>query len=106
METTSKPVVSDSTATWNRAAYLEQVWNGLNSQTYRNFEWLVADDGFDDETDSVVSTSPRHQDFPCILVIANVYIGKARIDNELVAGASVEFMVWNGSDRYLAPQAI
>lgn len=103
---TDAPIVSVLTPTWNRSAYLERVWNGLRSQTYKNIEWIVANDGSTDDTESVVRALAEHSDFPVILINASVHIGKARMDNEAVARAQGDFILWNDSDDYLLPCAI
>lgn len=100
------PLVSILTPTWNREPYLERVWKGLASQTYRNIEWLVADDGSSDGTGAAVHRLAAQSPFPVSLLRASVHIGKARMDNEAVARARGEFIVWNDSDDYLLPKAI
>ena len=100
------PLVSVLTPTWNRAVYLERVWKGLCSQTYKNFEWIVSNDGSTDDTESVVRLLAAKSDFPVILISANVHVGKARMDNEAVGLASGEFILWNDSDDYLLPHGI
>lgn len=42
------------TATYNRAHLLPRVYRSLALQTFRNFEWLVVDDGSTDHTEEVV----------------------------------------------------
>ena len=106
MTTPNKPLVSVLTPTWNRATYLERVWNGLASQTCRNFEWIIANDGSTDETESVVRELSARSNFPVVLINASVHIGKPRMDNELIKHARGEFVVWNDSDDYLTPHAI
>ena len=66
----------------------------------------MADDGSSDETASVVRELADRSDFPVVLIQSNVHIGKARMDNEAVARASGEFILWNDSDDYLLPNAI
>ena len=66
----------------------------------------MADDGSSDETASVVGELADRSDFPVLLIQSNVHIGKARMDNEAVARASGEFILWNDSDNYLLPNAI
>lgn len=100
------PLVSILTPTWNREPYLERVWKGLASQTYRKIEWLVADDGSSDGTVAAVHRFATQSEFPVVLLRASVHIGKARMDNEAVAQARGEFIVWNDSDDYLLPRAI
>ena len=94
------------TPTWNRAAYLDRVWNGLNSQTYKHIEWIVANDGSSDETELIVRELAARSGFPVTLITASVHIGKARMDNESIAQARGEFILWNDSDDYLLPHAI
>ena len=52
------------TATYNRAHLLSRVYNSLRQQTFRDFEWLVVDDGSTDDTRTVVETLQREADFP------------------------------------------
>lgn len=101
-----KPLVSILTPTWNRAAYLDRVWNGLNSQTYKHIEWIVCNDGSTDETEAKLSELRAKSTFPVTIISASVHIGKARMDNEAVAHARGEFILWNDSDDYLLPEAI
>lgn len=42
------------TPTYNRAKSLEQVYNSLINQTFKDFEWLIIDDGSSDNTTEVV----------------------------------------------------
>jgi glycosyltransferase involved in cell wall biosynthesis len=42
------------TPTQNRARTLPRVYESLSAQTFRDFEWLVVDDGSTDETQSLV----------------------------------------------------
>lgn len=99
-------LVSVLTPTWNRGQYLERVWKGLNSQTSRDFEWVVADDGSTDDTSQLVRDLASRSDFPVILIRATTHVGKARMDNEAVACARGEFILWCDSDDYLQPNAV
>ncbi|MCH7412062.1 glycosyltransferase family 2 protein [Belliella sp. R4-6] len=42
------------TPTYNRAHTLERLFNSINSQTYRSFEWLIIDDGSNDDTQIII----------------------------------------------------
>jgi len=102
----NQPLVSVLTPTWNRGEYLLRVWEGLNSQSYTNIEWIVSNDGSSDETELIVAELAAHSSFPVTLINASVHIGKARMDNEAIAHARGEFILWNDSDDYLLPEAI
>jgi glycosyltransferase involved in cell wall biosynthesis len=100
------PLVSILTPTWNRADYLDRVWDGIDKQTYKNIEWIVADDGSTDNTLTVLNTLRRKSNFPVIIIKASLHIGKSRMDNEAISLAKGEFILWNDSDDYLLPHAI
>lgn len=106
LTTNIKPRVSVLTPTWNRAGYLEKVWQGLVSQTYLDFEWIVGNDGSTDNTIEVVRELAAKSDFPVSLINASCRVGKSRIDNEMVAVASGDFIIWCDSDDCLLPAAL
>lgn len=60
--------VSVMTATFNRAETLHRVWNSLRQQTFKNFEWIVIDDGSTDRTREVVAGFSEAADFPVTYV--------------------------------------
>lgn len=43
------------TATYNRAQMLLRLYNELKDQTFKDFEWVIVNDGSTDDTDDVVS---------------------------------------------------
>ena len=52
------------TATYNRAHLLHRVYDSLMAQTFRDFEWLVVDDGSADETSALIEAWRNEADFP------------------------------------------
>lgn len=60
------PAVSVLTATWNRAHVLDRVYNSLNRQRERNFEWVVVDDGSTDNTPALMKQWAYEAEFPII----------------------------------------
>lgn len=101
-----RPIISVLTPTWNRAGYLKDVWAGLNAQIFRQFEWIVANDGSEDQTIAVVRKLAEQSDFPVTLISASERVGKSRMDNEAVAAARGQYIVWCDSDDYFYPQAL
>ncbi len=97
------PHISVLTPTWNRESYLSKVWEGLVAQNYCDFEWIVANDGSTDNTIEVVRELAAKSDFPVSLINASCRIGKSRMDNEAVAIARGDFIIWCDSDDYLLP---
>lgn len=47
-------MISVITPTYNRAHLLHRIYESLISQTYRNFEWIVIDDGSTDNTKKII----------------------------------------------------
>ena len=52
------------TPTFNRAHTLQRVYTSLAQQTYRDFEWLVMDDGSTDSTSQLIETWKGESNFP------------------------------------------
>jgi hypothetical protein len=58
------PLFTVFTATFNRADTLHRAFESLQSQTFRDFEWLIIDDGSSDQTPSLVEAWQKTADFP------------------------------------------
>lgn len=58
-----KPLVTILTPTYNRAHTLPRVFESLQNQTFKDFEWLVIDDGSTDKTKELVETFQKISDF-------------------------------------------
>lgn len=50
------PLVTVLTPTYNRAHTLPRLYESLVAQTFRDFEWVVVDDGSHDDTESLVES--------------------------------------------------
>ena len=51
------------TPTYNRAHTLHRVFNSLLTQTYKDFEWLIIDDGSTDDTRQLIDSWRKKADF-------------------------------------------
>lgn len=58
-----KPLVTILTPTYNRAHTLPRVFESLQNQTFKDFEWLVIDDGSTDKTKELVEEFKQKADF-------------------------------------------
>ena len=63
-DTQMQHVFTVFTATFNRARVLHRVYDSLRAQTFRDFEWLVVDDGSTDGTGALVAAWRAEADFP------------------------------------------
>ncbi len=59
----SKPTVTILTPSYNRAHTLPRVFESLQRQTFKNFEWLVIDDGSTDNTKEIIEGFQKIADF-------------------------------------------
>ncbi|MBC8505251.1 MAG: glycosyltransferase family 2 protein [Chloroflexi bacterium] len=93
------------TATYNRAHTLHRVYDGLRNQTYRNFEWLIIDDGSTDDTGEIVERWKREAQFP-IRYFWQENRGKHIAHNEAINKAQGEFFIILDSDDSIIPAAL
>ena len=94
------------TPTWNRAGYLPKLIDSLKSQTYKNFIWLVGNDGSTDNTDEIIRDAAKNDNIKINYFYSNVRIGKSKIDNLLLENIETDLVTWCDSDDYLLPDAL
>ena len=93
------------TATHNRAHLLQRVFDSLASQTDRDFEWLIVDDGSTDDTESIVRDWASRAGFP-VRYIRQPHSGKHVAFNRGVREARGRlFLTWD-SDDGAVPEAL
>lgn len=93
------------TPTYNRANVLYRVYDSLAEQTYRDFEWLVVDDGSTDETKILVSQYAERSWFP-IRYVFQENQGKHIATNHAVKMSDSELFVIADSDDAFVPEAL
>lgn len=93
------------TATYNRSHTLHRAYEGLQRQTFRDFEWLIVDDGSTDGTESLVQKWQREANFP-IRYIWQPNGGKHTAHNLAIEEAYGRFFAPVDSDDSCAPQAL
>ncbi len=94
------------TPTYNRKNTLNKLYESLLSQTDKNFEWLVVDDGSTDGTESYFADiSSRENPFD-VVYVKQQNGGKHRAINKGVSLARGEIFFIVDSDDYLTPDAV
>ncbi|MBN1797198.1 MAG: glycosyltransferase family 2 protein [Spirochaetales bacterium] len=93
------------TASYNRAHLLNNVFTSLTSQTYRDFEWLIVDDGSNDNTKQVVESFKNRAHFP-INYIYQSNSGKPAAFNRGVKQAGGRLFLTLDSDDTCLPSAL
>lgn len=59
------------TPTFNREGVLRSLWDSLQKQTVKDFEWLVVDDGSTDGTKDLITQLQEKSDFPIRYIYKN-----------------------------------
>lgn len=93
------------TPTFNRAATLGRVRDSLDAQTYRDFEWLIVDDGSSDGTRQLVEGWLHDARFP-IRYLYQPNAGKHVAFNRAVREARGELFLPLDSDDACTPDAL
>jgi hypothetical protein len=93
------------TPTYNRAHTLHRVYESLLAQTYRDFEWLIIDDGSADNTREKIERWQQENLFP-ITYIYQENQGKHIASNQGVATAQGELFLTFDSDDSCVPEAL
>lgn len=93
------------TPTYNRAGTLHRVYESLSRQTFRDFEWVVVDDGSTDNTHEAVLEWQQRADFPIRYVWQNNQHKKTAF-NRGVREARGQMIVGLDSDDEMPPDAL
>lgn len=93
------------TPTFNRAHLLPRAYKSLQEQTFRDFEWLIVDDGSTDGTETLVKQWQKDAEFP-IRYYWQENSGKHVAINRAVNLAAGELFVILDSDDWLVPNAL
>lgn len=100
-----RPTFTIFTPTYNRANCIHRVYDSLLAQTIRDFEWIVVDDGSDDDTGELISVWFDEADFP-INYIYQEHAGKSAAWNRALSAAMGEFFVIADSDDKFLPSSL
>ena len=101
-----KNFITIFTPTYNRAYIIEKLYESLKSQTNKNFEWLVIDDGSIDNTEKIFNRILQDDNEFNIRYIKVENGGKHRAINKAVKLAKGTYMFIVDSDDYIVDNAI
>jgi glycosyltransferase involved in cell wall biosynthesis len=101
-----KLTLSIHTATYNRGYLIEQAYQSLLNQSCHDFEWIVVDDGSDDNTEELFRKwIQANNSFP-IIYHKQENAGVCRARNKGLELASGDYFFILDSDDYLTSDAI
>lgn len=93
------------TPTYNRKNTITRVYNSLTAQTYRDFEWLIIDDGSTDNTSELVKQWQTQANFTIRYIYQNNR-GKHIAYNLAAKKAKGKFLICLDSDDACIPEAL
>lgn len=100
------PLFTVFTPTYNRAHTLPRLYESIKKQTFRDFEWLIVDDGSTDGTEELVRAwQKENNDFPIIYIWQPNQHKKVAF-NRAVREARGKYFVPIDSDDELLPDAL
>ena len=94
------------TPTYNRREYIHRVFESLQAQTYRDFEWIVVDDGSTDNSRELIESFIETAEFPCRLLVQSRNSGKHMAWNWAVREARGQLFVIADSDDGFVPESL
>jgi glycosyltransferase involved in cell wall biosynthesis len=94
------------TPTYNRANTLERLFDSLRNQTFKDFEWLVIDDGSADNTETLFDNWLKEENDFMIRYIKKENGGKHTAINFGLDHASGELFFTADSDDYITEDAL
>ena len=94
------------TPIYNRAHTIHRVWDSLQTQTFRDFEWLCVDDGSSDNIGEILEQYKKEADFPVTILVQPQNRGKHMAWNRAAEAAKGELFVVADSDDAFLPQTL
>ena len=94
------------TPTYNRAYILPQLYKSLQQQTNNTFEWLIVDDGSQDNTEALINKWRQEKNACPIIYIRQPNGGKHRTINRGLGAAHGDWFFIVDSDDWLPADAV
>lgn len=90
------------TPTFNRAHTIARVFESLKKQTYKNFEWVVVDDGSSDGTDKLIAEWAKTAHFPIIYLKQENQGKHIAINKGLEVARGELFLIADSDDAFIS----
>ena len=94
------------TPTYNRAYTLPRLFESLQRQTDKRFEWLICDDGSSDGTDELVQDFIETANHFSVIYLKQNHGGKHRAQNLAIKYATGEYFITCDSNKYMGDNAV
>lgn len=99
-------IITVFTPTYNRVSTLPRLFDALQRQTFKNFEWLIVDDGSTDNTQELVADFKKRAKNFAVRYYVQEHGGKHRAQNRAVDLAKGELFITCDSNKYLSENAL
>ena len=93
------------TPVYNDGRFIPRVFEGLKSQTYRNFEWVILNDGSKDNSSELIKQL-GDCDFPINFIDLKENVGFNKSMNIAVQNAKGEFFLISHADDTFKPNSL
>lgn len=93
------------TPTYNRESLLPRAYASLKRQTCKNFQWLIIDDGSQDNTRTLIDSYKQENEID-IVYIYQENRGQYYATNTAITNARSELFAFLDSDDYLSDSAV
>ena len=93
------------TPVYNRKHTIHRVWDSLNQQTYKHFEWIIVNDGSEDGIEPLLESYKRNANFP-VRIFHQKNSGKHIAFNKAIDEAAGELIVPADSDDSFIPTTL
>ena len=93
--------ISIVTSAFNRANYIKRLYKSLCDQEFKDFEWIIGNDGSNDNIEEVIKDIIEDASFKIKFISGSIRCGKSKIDNKMISEASGDFIIFCDSDDWL-----
>jgi glycosyltransferase involved in cell wall biosynthesis len=94
------------TPCYNAAKTIHRVWESLNQQTFRDFEWITVIDEADDNIVSILNGYKDTADFSMKIISSDAHMGKMWAWNQALEVAEGEFIICADADDRLTDDSL